>query len=50
MKLTIFGATGRTGMRVVEQALVAGHDVVAFVRNPAGSPCATAGCGSCKAT
>lgn len=35
MKLTIFGATGRTGMRVVEQALVAGHDVVAFVRNPA---------------
>lgn len=35
MRLTIFGATGRTGMHVVEQALAAGHDVVAFVRNPA---------------
>lgn len=35
MKLTIFGATGRTGIHVVEQALAAGHDVVAFVRNPA---------------
>ena len=35
MKLTIFGATGRTGMHWVEKALAAGHDVVAFVRNPA---------------
>lgn len=35
MKLIIFGATGRTGMHVVEQALAAGHDVVAFIRNPA---------------
>ena len=35
MKLTIFGATGRTGIHLVEQALAAGHDVVAFIRNPA---------------
>lgn len=35
MKLIIFGATGRTGIHVVEQALAAGHDVVAFVRTPA---------------
>ena len=35
MKLTIFGASGRTGVHVVEQALVAGHDVVAVVRDPA---------------
>src|SRR3972149_5827960 len=35
MKLTIFGASGRTGKLLVEQALAAGHDVVAFVRNPA---------------
>ena len=35
MKLTIFGASGRTGVHLVEQALAAGHDVVALVRNPA---------------
>ena len=35
MKLTIFGATGGTGKLLVEQALAAGHEVVAFVRNPA---------------
>lgn len=35
MKLTIFGASGRTGVHVVEQALAAGHDVVAVVRDPA---------------
>ncbi|TKJ99440.1 NmrA family transcriptional regulator [Plantibacter flavus] len=35
MKLIIFGATGRTGMHLVEQALANGHDVVAFIRNPA---------------
>ena len=33
MKLTIFGATGRTGRLLVEQALAAGHDVTAFVRD-----------------
>jgi putative NADH-flavin reductase len=35
MKLTIFGASGRTGRPLVEQALGAGHDVTAFMRNPA---------------
>ena len=35
MKLTIFGATGRTGRYLVEQALDAGHNVTAYVRNPA---------------
>jgi putative NADH-flavin reductase len=35
MKLTIFGATGGTGRFLVEQALAAGHDVTAVVRNPA---------------
>ncbi|MEV0151790.1 MULTISPECIES: SDR family oxidoreductase [unclassified Nonomuraea] len=35
MRITVFGATGRTGRRVVEQALEAGHDVTAVVRDPA---------------
>ena len=35
MKLTVFGATGGTGTSLVEQALGAGHDVTAVVRNPA---------------
>lgn len=35
MKLTIFGATGGTGRCLVEQALAAGHDVTAVVRDPA---------------
>jgi putative NADH-flavin reductase len=35
MKLTIFGATGRIGTRLVEQALDQGHEVVAVVRDPA---------------
>jgi putative NADH-flavin reductase len=38
MKLTIFGASGRTGRPLVEQALAQGHDVVAFVRDPAKLP------------
>jgi len=33
MKLTIFGATGKTGRLVVEQALAEGHEVTAFVRD-----------------
>lgn len=33
MRVLVFGATGRTGSSVVEQALVAGHDVTAFVRD-----------------
>jgi putative NADH-flavin reductase len=35
MKFTIFGATGRTGIPLVQQALDAGHEVTAFVRDPA---------------
>ncbi len=35
MKLTLFGASGRTGRPLVEQALAAGHEVTAFVRDPA---------------
>jgi nucleoside-diphosphate-sugar epimerase len=34
MKLTIFGATGRTGKHLVEQALAADYEVIVFVRNP----------------
>jgi putative NADH-flavin reductase len=35
MKLLIFGATGATGRQLVDQALAQGHEVTAFVRNPA---------------
>jgi putative NADH-flavin reductase len=35
MKLTILGATGRTGEHLLRQALQAGHDVTAVVRDPA---------------
>jgi putative NADH-flavin reductase len=35
MRLTIFGATGGTGTRLVEQAVEEGHDVTAVVRDPA---------------
>lgn len=34
MKLIIFGATGKIGRHLVEQALEQGHDVTAFVRTP----------------
>ncbi len=34
MKLAIFGATGRTGIPLVEQALAQGDQVVALVRTP----------------
>jgi putative NADH-flavin reductase len=33
MKLTIFGATGATGTSLTEQALAAGHEVTAVVRD-----------------
>ncbi|MGA3093293.1 MAG: NAD(P)-binding oxidoreductase [Terriglobales bacterium] len=33
MKLTIFAATGGIGRQLVEQAVAAGHDVIAVVRN-----------------
>jgi putative NADH-flavin reductase len=35
MRLTIFGATGATGAHLAEQALAAGHEVTAVVRDPA---------------
>ncbi|WP_214410079.1 NAD(P)-dependent oxidoreductase [Sphaerisporangium fuscum] len=38
MRLTVFGATGRTGKEVVRQALDAGHQVTAVVRDPARLP------------
>jgi putative NADH-flavin reductase len=38
MRLTIFGASGKTGRRLVEQALAAGHTVTAVVRDPTRLP------------
>jgi uncharacterized protein YbjT (DUF2867 family) len=35
MKLAIFGATGAVGELIVRQAQREGHDVTAFIRNPA---------------
>ncbi|MEU9855425.1 NAD(P)H-binding protein [Streptomyces sp. NPDC047974] len=35
MKLTVFGATGGVGREIVRQALDAGHEVTAVVRDPA---------------
>jgi putative NADH-flavin reductase len=34
VKVVVFGATGKTGQQIVEQALAHGHDVTAFVRDP----------------
>jgi putative NADH-flavin reductase len=38
MKLTIFAATGGIGHQILDQALLAGHDVTAVVRNPGKLP------------
>lgn len=35
MKIIVFGASGGTGKEIVKQALAAGNNVTAFVRNPA---------------
>jgi putative NADH-flavin reductase len=35
MKLTVVAATGGIGRQILEQAVAAGHDVTALVRNPA---------------
>jgi putative NADH-flavin reductase len=37
-KLVVFGASGSTGRVLVAQALAAGHDVTAFVRDPVTAP------------
>ena len=34
MKIVVFGATGKTGSLLIEQALAKGHQVTAYVRNP----------------
>jgi uncharacterized protein YbjT (DUF2867 family) len=38
VKLTIFAATGGIGRQLLEQAVAAGHDVTAVVRNPQSLP------------
>jgi putative NADH-flavin reductase len=38
MRLTIFGATGQTGRHLTQQALDAGHQVTAVVRDPTRLP------------
>ncbi|MFB8275853.1 NAD(P)-dependent oxidoreductase [Nocardia colli] len=35
MRITVFGATGDVGSRVVAEALARGHEVVAVIRDPA---------------
>ena len=35
MKILIFGANGKTGRELLAQAAASGHEVTAFVRNPA---------------
>jgi putative NADH-flavin reductase len=37
-RIAVFGATGRTGRPLVDQALAAGYHVTAFARNPAKLP------------
>jgi putative NADH-flavin reductase len=34
MKIVVLGGTGRTGIPLIEQAVAAGHEVVALVRTP----------------
>jgi uncharacterized protein YbjT (DUF2867 family) len=38
MNITILGASGKTGIELVSQALAAGHQVTAFVRSPGAFP------------
>ncbi|WP_348613017.1 NAD(P)-dependent oxidoreductase [Halobaculum rarum] len=40
MRIAVFGATGRTGRPLVDQALDRGHEVVAFVRDATSLPSA----------
>jgi uncharacterized protein YbjT (DUF2867 family) len=38
MKVTVFGATGAIGSKVVDQLRLRGHTATAYVRNPAKVP------------
>lgn len=38
MRITLLGATGPTGLQVLEQAVQEGHEIVALVRDPAKLP------------
>ncbi|MEV1047543.1 NAD(P)H-binding protein [Streptomyces sp. NPDC049916] len=38
MRITVFGATGPTGLLLIDQALAQGHEVVAYARTPAKLP------------
>lgn len=38
MRITVLGATGKTGIEIIRQALAGGHDVTALVRRPEGLP------------
>ncbi|MET9657913.1 NAD(P)H-binding protein [Streptomyces sp. NPDC006510] len=38
MRITVFGATGGVGQEIVRQAVAAGHEVTAVVRDPARLP------------
>jgi putative NADH-flavin reductase len=33
MKITVFGATGNVGTRVITEALLRGHEITAVLRN-----------------
>ena len=35
MKIVVFGASSKSGLEVIRQGLAAGHEIVAFVRDPA---------------
>ncbi|MBO1420512.1 NAD(P)H-binding protein [Streptomyces sp. FH025] len=45
MRITVFGATGNVGSRVVTEALARGHEVTAVVRDPAKPHVLPAGAG-----
>jgi putative NADH-flavin reductase len=38
VRIVVFGSTGATGRQLVARALAAGHEVTAFVRDPAKAP------------
>jgi putative NADH-flavin reductase len=38
VRIVVFGSTGATGRQVVAQALASGHEVTAFLRDPAKAP------------